>query len=95
MEAPEILCRFFVGSELRAFRLNNHKIHFVTQGAFGDPPARKVHFPPLVFDLSENVKEDFSKKIENPELIKRLSNAAQNFERSVIKSKSIFDNQYE
>ena len=93
-KSPRDFVPFFVGSELRAFRLNDHKIHFVTQGAFGNPPARKVHSPPLVFNLSENIGEDFSKKIEDPEIINRLSNAAQNFERSIIKTKSIFDNQY-
>ena len=63
MQVPEIFVPFYVGSELRAFRLRDHKIHFVTQGAFGAPPKRKIHSPPVLINLIKNQEEDFRKNI--------------------------------
>jgi len=57
-KGTRVFVPFFSGSELRAFRLNDQKVHFVTQGAFGAPPARKIQNPPLVIDLNSNIHED-------------------------------------
>ena len=48
---------YFVGSELRAFRYKDHKIHFITQGAYNMPPPRELHEKPLLYDLSKDIGE--------------------------------------
>ena len=93
--SPRDFVPFYVGSELRAFRLRDHKIHFVTQGAFGAPPKRKIHSPPVLINLIKNQEEDFRKNIENDELLESLLQRVNEFNNSIIRKSSIFDVQYE
>ena len=37
--SPRDFIPYYVGSELRAYRYKDHKIHFITKGAYGMPPA--------------------------------------------------------
>ena len=93
--SPRDFVPFYVGSELRAFRLRDHKIHFVTEGAFGAPPKRKIHLPPVLINLKKNQEEDFRNSIENDELLESLLQRVNEFNNSIIRKSSIFDVQYE
>ena len=85
---------YFSGSELRAFRVGNQKLHFITEGAFGAPPLRKIHEPPIVIDLETNISEDLSKSrpIENSSIV---LNEFNKFMQSVQRSESIIDKQFD
>ena len=86
---------YFVGSELRAFRYKDHKIHFITQGAYNMPPPRELHEKPLLYDLSKDIGEsqDIS-EIDNKTL-EIIIKESELFKKDLIIRKSIVDVQFQ
>jgi len=84
------LAYYFMG-ELRAFRKGSYKIHFVTQGAHGQPPERTVHETPLLFHLGEDPGERYDLSAERPDVLDELIEAAQTYQNNVVVHEPIFD----
>ena len=86
---------YFVGSELRAFRYKDHKIHFITQGAYNMPPPRELHEKPLLYNLSKDIGEsqDIS-EIDNKTL-EIIIKESELFKKDLIIRKSIVDVQFQ
>jgi arylsulfatase A-like enzyme len=66
---------YYRGETLMAVRLREWKLHFQTQGGYGDP-ARKLHEPPLLFNLATDPSERFDVAAEYPEIVAELQAAA-------------------
>ena len=62
--------------ELRAFRKGPYKVHFMTQGADGAPPAYTRHQPPLLYHLGEDPGEKFDLAVQCPDVLRELIAAA-------------------
>ena len=92
--SPRTFVPFYKGSELRAFRLGNHKIQYVTQGAYGMPPARQVHDSPLLIDLINDPNEGTDVSEQNPQIVSQIDAIAREFEESIDVKPSILDSQY-
>lgn len=66
-ESPRQMMPFYNGSELYAFRVNDHKIHFKTSSWFSKV---EEHHPPLLFNLNidpsekNNIAEDAPEKVD-------------------------------
>ena len=90
--SPRDFIPYYVGSELRAYRYKDHKIHFVTKGAYGMPPVRNEHEIPLLFNLIEDISEE--NNISNISLTNEIVNQVNKFQNGVIISTSILDNQF-
>ena len=91
--SPRNFVPFYKGSELRAFRLRDHKIQYVTQGAYGQPPERQVHESPLLIDLINDVGESTNLADKNTELVTQIDTIAREFKASVDVKPSILDGQ--
>ncbi len=85
---------YYSGSELRAFRYKNHKIHFVTKGAFQEPPKRVVHDVPLLMDLTLDVGEKIDISKSNPAILAEVILQAERFKDSITVQPSIVDMQF-
>ena len=93
--SPRDFVPFYHGSELRAFRVGNHKIHFVTQGAYARAPERQVHTIPLLIDLGENIGERMDLVTDDKAMTAELIKRAARFEQSVQTAPSILDRQFQ
>ena len=86
---------YFVGSELRAFRYKNHKIHFITQGAYNMPPPREFHEKPLLYDLSKDIGESQDLSEIDNKTLEIIIKESELFKKDLIIRKSIVDVQFQ
>lgn len=70
---------------LKAYRVGSYKIHFY------DARADEALDKPLLFDLTTDLGEDRDIADDNPEIVARLTEAAQRFQQSVPVQEPIFD----
>ena len=92
--SPREFIPYYSGSELRAFRYQNLKAHFITQGAYGRPPEREEHIEPVFYDLQEDISE--SKPINSHEYKNQIRNLlleVGKHSKSIVKKDPIFDGQ--
>jgi arylsulfatase A-like enzyme len=92
--SPRTSIPFYSGSELRAFRYQDHKVHFVTQGAYGMKPAREVHQPAMLIDLKADVGEANNIAKNNPQRVLEVVQQAETFKQSITVAPSILDRQF-
>jgi hypothetical protein len=92
--SPRAFIPFYKGSELRAYRLNNHKLHFITAGAYGQPPERKEHQRPWLIDLTTDIGEETNIASENSILVDKIIHHAELFQRSITIEPSLLDRQF-
>ena len=92
--SPRTFIPFYKGSELRAYRLNNHKLHFITAGAYGQPPERKEHQRPWLIDLTTDIGEETNIASENSILVNKIIHHAELFQRSITIEPSLLDRQF-
>ena len=86
---------YFVGSELRAFRYKDHKIHFITQGAYNMPPPRELHEKPLLYDLSKDIGESQDISEIDTKTLEIIIKESELFKKDLIIRKSIVDVQFQ
>lgn len=92
--SPRTFVPFYSGSELRAFRVNRHKIHYVTQGAYGRVPKRKEHNPPMLIDLKNDIGETTDISGKKPVITANIDQYAKVFQQSITIKSSIVDSQF-
>ena len=92
--SPREFVPYYSGSELRAFRYKDHKIHFVTKGAFQEPPQRVIHDVPLLMDLTRDVGEKIDISESNPTILAEVVLQAERFKNSIAVQPSIVDMQF-
>ncbi len=72
-EGPRQEVPFYRGSELYAYRVGNYKAHFITEGEYGLAGARLERDPPLLYDLSVDVGEQWDIAAEQPEALAQVT----------------------
>lgn len=93
--SPRKFVPFYSGSELRAFRYESNKIHYITQGAYGMAPERNVHSKPILFDLSKDIGETTDISDENNEILNQIVMQSNIFQSNILIEKSILDVQFQ
>tara|TARA_B100001057_G_scaffold482012_1_gene556738 strand:- start:1527 stop:2999 length:1473 start_codon:yes stop_codon:yes gene_type:complete len=84
---------YYVGSELRAFRYKDHKIHFITEGSYNMKPIRKVHEIPLLYNLDMDIGE--KNELSDKDILKNeIINIVKNFQNNMPVADSILDKQF-
>ncbi|MDB4431533.1 sulfatase [Pseudomonadales bacterium] len=87
--SPRKFVPFYRNSTLRAFRLGNQKLHFVTNDEFGGPTT--VHEPPILIDLVSDIGETTDLAAAQPQDVERLKQRAAEFKASIPIAPAIFD----
>lgn len=64
---------YYRGTEVFAVRLGDYKVHFITQGAFGQDGPRQVHDTPLLFNLEIDPSEQYDIAEKHPEVIEQIT----------------------
>ena len=78
---------YYRGERLFAARLGDWKIHFITQGSYGDPKA-VTHEQPLLFNLARDPAEAHEVSAQYPEVVRRLSEAVAEHRKGVVPVRS-------
>jgi arylsulfatase A-like enzyme len=78
---------YYRGERLFAARLGDWKIHFITQGSYGDPKA-VTHEQPLLFNLARDPAEAHEVSAQYPEVVRRLTEAVAEHRKGVVPVRS-------
>ena len=79
---------YYRGDELYAVRTGAYKMHLVTEGDFGREP-RRVHDPPLLYNLSVDPSERHDLVESHPEVLARLRAIATSHSAKMVKGKDL------
>jgi arylsulfatase A-like enzyme len=82
---------FYRGGELRAYRKGDYKLHFITEGAYGQPPPREEHAVPLLYNLRDDPSERFDVAAEHPEVVTEIIALAAAHRDSIDTKPPLFD----
>ena len=88
-DSPRDFIPFYRNSTLRAFRLGNQKLHFITNNEFGGPTTR--HEPPLLINLDDDIDESNNLASSRPQDVERIKQRVAEFKSATPIAPSIFD----
>jgi arylsulfatase A-like enzyme len=78
---------YYRGEKLYAARLGDWKIHFITQGSYGDPKPIE-HPKPQLFNLAVDPSEAHEISAEHPDVVARLAAAVEQHRATVTPVRS-------
>ena len=87
--SPRKFVPFFRNSTLRAFRYQDHKLHFITNQVFLGPTT--THQPPLLIDLKNDIGETTDIAGQHPETLAEIQRQVAQFRLATPIAPSIFD----
>jgi arylsulfatase A-like enzyme len=70
--SPRDVMFYYRGTELYALRKGAYKAHFITEWSFEDDNNRKVHDPPLLFNLEVDPSEKYNIAAENSNVLEEI-----------------------
>ena len=74
-----------------AYRVGPWKLHYITEGAYGQPPERTVHDEPVLFNLLRDPSERFDVADDNPDVVRQIEAAVARHRSSVPIREPLFD----
>lgn len=89
--SPRETMAYYRAGELRAFRKGDYKLHFITEGAYGQPPVRTDHAQPLLYNLRNDVAEKFDVAAEHPDIVADIMRSVEAHRASFDIQSPIFD----
>jgi arylsulfatase A-like enzyme len=66
---------YYRGGDLYAYRVGNWKLHYILEGAYGQPPERAVLQTPELYNLLTDPSERFDVAADNPEVVTQIEAA--------------------
>ena len=73
---------YYRNGELYAYRQGDWKIHFITEGAYGQPPQRTTHETPELYHLLSDPGERTNLAQRHPDIVARITAAATAHQKS-------------
>jgi arylsulfatase A-like enzyme len=89
--SPRHLNFYYWDDELRAVRKDRYKAHFITSGAYAQFGERRVHEPPLLFDLAADPGEHADVAAQHPDVVADLVREAEAHRKTMVIGKPLFD----
>jgi uncharacterized sulfatase len=89
--SPRQSLAYYRAGELRAFRKGQYKVSFVSEGAYGMPPARTEHTAPVLYDLAADPAERFDVADEHPQILEELLKAVRQHQAGLEERPPRFD----
>jgi arylsulfatase A-like enzyme len=90
-ESPRETMFYYRYDELYAIRKGEYKLHFITQGEYGEGPDRTEHDPPLLYHLEHDPSERFDLAAAHPEVVADLLAEAEAHRNGLDLPESQFD----
>ena len=85
--SPRNSILYYRGPELYAVRVGDYKAHFITQGEYGQFGEREVHDPPLLYNVNQDISENFNIAGEHPEIIAQIKKLVEDHKYNLVKGK--------
>ncbi len=76
-ESPRDEVAFYRRGQLHAYRKGPWKAHFITEGAYQQPPTRTVHETPVLYHLHTDPSERFDVAVDHPDVLAEIEAAVQ------------------
>ena len=80
---------YYRGNELYAVRLGEYKAHYITQGEYGLYGGKKIHNPPLLYNLNKDASEKYDISKEYPDVIKKINRIVTEHKQKMIIGKDL------
>ena len=85
--SPRNSMLFYRGTELYAARLGDYKAHFITEGEYGQFGELEVHDPPLLYNVNQDISENFNIAGNHPEIIEQIKKLVEDHKSNLVKGK--------
>ena len=79
-DSPRNELFYYRNRRLMAVRVGDHKLHYITQNAYAGDTKAKSHDPPLLYDLSIDLREQNDIAADHPDVVERINLARSRFE---------------
>jgi arylsulfatase A-like enzyme len=89
--SPRTEMPYYRGGTLYAYRKGPWKLHFITEGAYGLPPAKQQHETPQLYHLQRDPAERFDVAAQNPRVVADLQAAVAAHQAAVTIAPPLFD----
>ena len=89
--SPRTELAYYRQGELRAYRQGAFKLHLVSQGAYGQPPERMVHEPPVLYHLADDPAEQFDVADRHPEVVADILEQVEQHKAGMDEKPPLFD----
>ena len=89
--SPRVELPYYRGGTLYAYRVDNWKLHFVLEGAYGQPPEKQVLPTPELYNLTRDPSEKFDVAADNPDVVARILSAVAQHQAGLQKQPPLFD----
>jgi arylsulfatase A-like enzyme len=89
--SPRTTMPYYNRGELRAFRSGTFKLHFITEGAYGQPPEREEHETPLLFNLANDPSEKLDVASQYPEVVAEILREVDEHGAGMTEKPPLFD----
>lgn len=88
-ESPRKSMLYYRGTELYAARLGDYKVHYITQGVYGQFGEREEHDPPILYNLSYDPSEQFDIAEKHPDIIDQINTMVKAHRADLVKGKDM------
>lgn len=92
--SPRLEMPFYRRGELYAYRAGPWKLHFILEGAYGQPPERTDLAVPQLFNLMKDPSERFDVAAENPEIVQQIMAAVAQHQAGLEIAEPEFDRRW-
>ena len=89
--SPRTTLPYYNRGELRAFRSGDFKLHLITEGAYGQPPERKVLEQPELYNLRVDPAEKFDIAAQHPEVVADILEQIKALKAGMVEKPPLFD----
>jgi arylsulfatase A len=79
---------YYRNREIYAVRHGEWKLHFITQGAYGQGEKKTLHNPPLLYHLGHDPGENYNVAGDHPEVVEEIKAIAKLQSESVVPGES-------
>jgi arylsulfatase A len=89
--SPRTEMPYYRGGQLYAYRQGPWKLHFIVEGAYGQPPVKTALAEPELYNLHQDPSERFNVASSNPEALASLMAAVARHQASLVVRPPLFD----
>lgn len=90
-EGARLEMPYYRRGQLMAYRVGPWKLHYITEGAYGQAPERTVHEEPVLYNLLRDPSERFDVSDDNPEIVQQIEDAVARHRSAVPIREPLFD----